>query len=613
MNRKTVNRNKATGKVKQAVVILVAPLVAMLTTLSPVAASTETSVTVLNGTLTITGTDAGETISVNRDGGDGTRFRVQFTDGDGIAETHTVDGVTRNVIIEAGGGLDQVHIGTDNPTTFPGSLTIRSDHGPNTTVIANVEIDGDLTLSGGGNTRVFRTSIGDDLMGTSGPAVMKTTVIDSEINDLFQVRATSGGQIVVLATESEARRTRITGGGKGDRVELTTNDLGASPNINLGGDGDVFILLADNAWTGNAPFNLGGGDDQVLVDDLIDDGQPVEEVRLGRMNLRLGSGDDIASVRTPLTVAGTVLDGQGGNDTLRAGGLQDDPTWRATNRNFEAIEGGAPPPPIDVDVTSAGDLRVTAGSSVTDILIEHASTTNGYTVNYVTDGVAGSSSIDVAGVTRHVFVEVAKATVSFGRVTGDTEFPRNVTVNAAPGGEMVVTFDRVTIGGNVRVNAKAVTEVEVRESTVDGTFDVRAHPQSTLALLAMQSSFGRTKVVGSMQEDFVTVLASTDLGSAPNLNLGSGGDSVSISDGSWTGRLSLITGAGDDVVNLFGDDIGRLRAVMGGGHDVLFVEHLANNGSGSILQGDAGDDHLYWAFEPTAATVRTFEVAQQGV
>ncbi|MGH1487989.1 MAG: hypothetical protein ACRBK7_01125 [Acidimicrobiales bacterium] len=594
--------------VKKATIVLATAVGLALAAASPAAAETDVAVTVTNGSMTITGTDGSDVITVDTRGDGGTSYRVTVTDAAGVVhETHH-NGVTGTIVIDTGAGDDEIKLGHHTPTYAHRSLTIRSGTGLDSVLLRDVRVDQDLVLDGSGTTHLVRTQVGDDLMGTSGPGVMRTFVTSSTIDDLLQIRSTAGGNIHVEATGSETGRLRITGGNKVDRVQLYTNDLGRNPNINLAGGNDVLFLITDNTWTGNAPINLGAGEDQVLVDDQPEDGV-LAAYRLGRMNLRLGANDDIAFIRAPLTVAGTIVDAQGGTDSLKAGGLENHPTSQATYRNFEDIQPGGPESAVQLDVSAAGDLRITSSGQLDYLNIENLG--SGYGVYWRVTGDSGDYQRVVEGVSRHVTIDADTEYVYTGLNGGSSTFQGNVTVNAAAGHDVAIRIGAADIGGNLKIAGAGPLDINVTETNVDGMFDLR-NTSGGFELELLLVTFGRTRIVGSPDTDAIWAYANVQLGTAPTINLGNGADMVESTDLSWAGRLTLLAGGGNDHITLDGQggQHGRMRVLMGGGEDELGISGLANNGAGSILQGDGGDDRLRYLAVPTAATIRTFETVE---
>lgn len=576
--------------------------------LNPADADAGVTVTVTNGSLTVTGTDDADTISVNHHGDGGTTYRVKVTDESGAVTQLLPTDVTGNIFIDAKGGDDDVKFGNENPTYVQQSLTIRNGTGFDTVIVRDSQIGQDLVLDGDGTTRVFRTNIGDDLMGSSGPGIMRTFVTSSTIDDLLQIRATGGGQLMVESRGSEAGRVRITGGNKLDRVELYTNDLGRNPNVNLAGGNDVLFLITDNKWTGNAPVNLGAGDDQVLVDDLLDDGV-FAAYRLGRMSLRLGADDDIAFIRAPLTVANTIVDGQGGFDSLQADGLENHPESKASYRNFEEIEGAEPEPALQLDISSANDLRITSTEKLNYLNVEDRGT--GYGVYWRVDGSTNDHERIIGGAVRNIIIDAETAYVHFGLTGGETTVNGNVTINATPGDPVSVRVRNAHIGGNLKIVGAGQLDVSVTDTRTDGIFDLRS-TSGAFELELLRATFDRTRIVGSHSADAIWSYDGVDLGTAPNINLRNGVDTITTLNLLWDGRLTLLAGGGNDDIIMDGQgaQYGRMRVLMGAGTDRLQISGLADNGSGSILQGDGGEDTLRYLSEPTGATIRSFEVEQ---
>ena len=593
---------------KRLLTALAALTAITLTGVNPASAETGVTVTVTNGSLTITGTDAADTISVNHHGDGGTTYRVKVTEETGVVTQFLPTGVTANIVIDAKAGADEISVGNENPTDVEGSLTVRSGTGSDEVIIRDTRIDQDLVLDGDGTTRVFRTTIGDDLMGTSGPGFMRTFVTSSTVDDLLQVRATGGGQLRFDSRNSEAGRVRIIGGNKLDRVELYTNDLGRNPNINLAGGNDVLFLITDNKWTGNAPINLGAGDDQVLVDDLIEDGV-LAAYTLGRMNLRLGANDDIAFIRAPLSVAGTIVDAQGGFDSLRADGLENHPSNQASYRNFEEIEGGDPQLAVQLDVSAAGDLRIESVEKLDYFNIENVG--SGYGVYWRVNGSAADLYEFVSGVTRNITIDVETPFIFFGLNGHETTTPGNVTINTTAGDPVSIKADEVNVTGNLKIVGASGLTVEVADSQTGGTFDLRTN-SGTLQLQLARTTFNRTRIIGSQNADVLALNEGVNLGIAPNINLRNGPDSLTAHNLLWDGRFTLIAGSGDDefFLNDESHQLGRMRILMGGGTDRLLLTSFANDGAGSILQGDGGEDTLIYLSEPTAAVIRTFEIEE---
>lgn len=569
----------------------------------PAAAESGAAVTVTDGALTVVGTDGPETVHLDQIAPE--TYAVWIQPDGGLIEVFNVTGVTGDVEIDTKGGTDRILVGTGTPTSLPGSLAIDPGDGLNKIDVVGVTIPGDLTATGRAVLKIRDTTIGDDLLGTTGAAGLSVQLTDTVVGDLYQVRSTGGGRVTSSFDRSGAGRIRITGGPLGDTASFRSSDLGTNPRMTLAGDNDFVPVTADVSWNGTFALNAGPGDDLFITRDEIDDGVPAPALLLGRFNVRLGTGDDEVRLDAPLQAAGSIVDGQGGTDRLAGDGVTD-PSTVATFRSFEDVESQPGDP---VTVTGGPDLTVAITEPIHRLSIDEIGP--GFTVAYRIEDGGPLTTIDVAGVTGDVEIDLAAGNplIEIG-ANSPTTLPGNLELRASGSAQTLLTNHRADIGGDLLITAAGSTIVryESTESDVAGRLDLRATGSARFELTARDGSFGRVRINGGNADDRV-VLQSAELGANPTIVLRNGADVLTMIDATWTGLLQANLGSGDDLCDQHSPLVaGRLRLLLGQGDDRANVlGRLDADGRGSRIQGDGGTDELVLLVSNDRALIRAVE------
>lgn len=571
-------------------------------------ASADATVSVTGGTLRITGTPADESLIITELPDPGS-YAVTVNPAGGPSQSHSVSGVTNDVIIDLGGGDDITYLGDAAvDTSFPRSVTITATEGNDWTYIHRASVTRDLNLNGR-SYQVNNSSVGRNLTGLTTAHNGAFGIQDAVVGGLVQLRSTQGGRIAASIARLEAARFRVTGGADDDAVSVFSSDLGASPRFDGGGGADGFRVSGDTTWTGTATVNGGAGADIFRVLDFDANEDPLATGDLGRLNVRLGTGEDIADVRMPLTTPGSVVDGQAGTDTLEGDGVTD-PASNATFRNFETDPSQPPAAPVTAQATQ-GDLSVDVTGPVHDVFIDRVG--GGVRVTYRLEAGGISTNIDVPAVNGDLAITVTAGSpkIFIGHDT-DTNVNGRLTFDAVGSGvqpklflvEIIVSGDFVATG-----RGGALLAIDSDSSHLDGRVIVRGNDAAELQFHSDNDRMARLQLIGSSGDDTVSLTGSR-AGANPSITVGAGDDVVRTLDADWTGTMRVTAGTGDDTVQLekpYGGVLGRVRLLMGGGDDAAIIGPLTGDGIGSRLQGDGGEDGLRIDPSVDRATIRTFE------
>lgn len=580
----------------------------LLAGVQPAAATSSTSVQVVAGKLVITAADH-EVVQVNTTGPG--NYAVWVTPQGGVPDVHNVGGVTGDVEITPGAELSRIRIGDLTQTDLPASLVVKAGAGENDVRVSDTTIADDVVVTGRLGLFLTGSTVGDDLLATSGPRSVQVVLRDSTVGDLFQIRSTRRGAIGASLTDSTVGRVRVTGNTGNDSIQARAADLGHRPRFDMGSGNDTVVVTGDSTWTDTLTVSTGNGNDWLRIEDEVGIGEPIGPVRMGKLSAQLGNGDDNAIIDVPITTAGSVVNGQGGFDRLSGGGHAD-PTSVADYRLFEDVEGGAGQPPILAD-GDGGDLTVTVRDRVAALRIDRLG--DGFRVAYREPSTFDWINLDVPAIDGDVTVsmETWLLTIDIG-LEAPTDIPGDLNLVGVAGATARFEIHGVTVGGDLKATTADVLGLDLDAVTVDGRLDARATGPGELSIATYGSTFGRTRINGANQEDRLYFLDGTNLGPSPIITLRGGDDYVSPADVTWTGLLQLNTGSGDDQVG--GADpvnpLGRIRAVLGAGDDILRLAGLVDEGRGSVLQGDRDADTLEHATPIPRATVRTFETVVAG-
>jgi Ca2+-binding RTX toxin-like protein len=238
--------------------------------------------------LTVTGTGAGDAITIRCEGGDVT---VNQNQPDGGTEPCSS---LRRILVFAEGGGDRVSLGDVGPGAFPdlSEVTVKGEGGDDVLIGSGIAD----TLNGGGGADELRGGGGSDVLapgpgsgsvigGTGHDEVAVSGNADWSVND-ERVARIGGDEVTLRSVESVSVR-----GGRGDNTISAISYMGSVTAFGLGGD--------DLISTGGKHDRLVGGDGNDLLDsaagnDRLEGGAGADVLRAGEGNdeLRGGPGDD---------------------------------------------------------------------------------------------------------------------------------------------------------------------------------------------------------------------------------------------------------------------------------------------------------------------------------
>ncbi len=218
-----------------------------------------------------------------------------------------VTGIDGDVAIKLRANLLLVNVGSNNPTSFPGKLTLSNENDAHARFdLTDVSVAGDLNV-----------------LNSDSPA-LRLLVDNSTVGGRFDARATGRGELGISADGSSFGRFRVNGANYRDSVILDDSDLGVAPFLSLR-SGDDFVLLSNVGWTGRLQLNAGSGNDEFGSSG---------ELPLGRARLLMGAGDDQVDIHGMADDgAGSQVQGDAGSDVLTY--ITEFP--RAVVRTFETI------------------------------------------------------------------------------------------------------------------------------------------------------------------------------------------------------------------------------------------------------------------------------------
>jgi hypothetical protein len=322
-----------------------------------VASAVPTSVSVVNGVLTITGASAGDVISITGTGnGMGGQYVVVTGQG-----TQTVSGVIGNIqldlgdsddevvinnafvnghmTIDTGGGNDIVRIGTSSIVSTRFDLNVSFGDGDDQLDGKRLYIGGRQTVSGGaGNDQLSFLGAalpGQFILGTSSGGA--TTISGDDGNDSIQVSYTfivgqwqvSGGAAndnINVRTSACNGNVFVSGDAGVDTLVTDTNFLIASLWISGGSEADR-LELRNSLGLVAATIDGGVGNDSAAVSNLTsrrltfvlganDDSVDVRSSLFDELFANLGDGNDTLTMYGNLTRGITEVDGGTGGDAF---------------------------------------------------------------------------------------------------------------------------------------------------------------------------------------------------------------------------------------------------------------------------------------------------------
>ena len=244
------------------------------------------TIDLVNGALTVSGTDDTTTVTVDQEadtswtfaGAEGTRVKLGTTGAE--QERLTIEGVTGTVHVALGTADDQLSF---RGVIFPQGLSVNTGDGANEFSLENCELAGTVAITGGaGNdtVRIFggRTVIQGDLELALGAAENLTEFSGSVLKIRGSLHYSVGDAVDVLAFHGG--RTRIDGS---LAVEVPVG--GSTSSTTVIADGDVFKIGTD------LTARIGSGNDTIAInpatllrvtgDVMIDPGAGNDDIAIG--------------------------------------------------------------------------------------------------------------------------------------------------------------------------------------------------------------------------------------------------------------------------------------------------------------------------------------------
>jgi hypothetical protein len=277
------------------------------------------SVTLKNGSLTITGDNNSTGIEIEQVGAG--QYKILNTDGTTTINKQSTPqiftGVTGDFTIDLKGGNDVVDFENatyGQPVTLPGNLTMK-DVGNDVVYIDNVNVHGNVSISGGSRSRVISFDGSTSAGGVSVNLGSGGTVLNL-------IDATIGSS----AFNSGKNDCTIKMSGGNNIVDSFNAKIERDLSANIGGNnGDSSIFEVDGVTVGrNASVQMGNGTDHISLNNFN-----VSQ----SLQIKTGSGNDIVALGgIDNSVIGTVsppkaviadqiyVDLGKGNDTLKFGG-----------------------------------------------------------------------------------------------------------------------------------------------------------------------------------------------------------------------------------------------------------------------------------------------------
>ena len=569
-------------------------------------------------TLTLTGTDASESISIRDDGVGVTITGVGDTVIDSFASV-TIPTAVTSIKIVAKGGDDTVSLDQTAPLSLSGKLDIDlgdSTVGNNFNLVTPVAISlGGLRLYSGDGPN--QANVGGSTATVAGDV---TANFGDGASELFlQTGTTIQGNL------------RVRGGLGFSNLKLDGVNVNKSVSFNPG-DGVSGMEVVASIIDGNVRITAGRGDDTLSLDNTTIKG-PAGLVVLGGLGKVTASTTNLDVI---LTTGGVSLRSADNDATLEIGASLNLTTGSTSvigrtatvNANAEfrtknlTVLGpaGATFNGNGGTVFIGGDARVgsvleTAGFNMNGATLDARGRINvvgnAAGMQFNSNGnVTVAGDISVLAVTRtasfdrnnssqfsfngNVTVRGAAANVIFG--AGFGQVAKNLVVNATSDALNFTVSGTVTFGGNVTItgrNAPATVSVNSRTSSVGGNLAIQTgNDADNIAINGM-------RVTG-----------------ATTIRTAGGSDTISIDDGaSFTGPTLIDAGAGDDFLQfarangLFADAVtftGKATIRGGRGNDRLELGRSvadggdgfsrASFGAGSSVDGGANlnsfDDEL---------------------
>lgn len=348
-------------------------------------------------TLTVTGTSAGDIISIRLRAGDPQVIEVD-AGMDGTAEFDFPRDQVGTIVVNGGAGNDEIAIDDANgtftdsiPTTINGQRGSDAIYGGAGGEVINGGPDNDIIYGGGGDDELFGDA-GEDLV-FGGDGDDRFTWNHGDGTDLYEgeagvdaVTVNGSGAAEFFTTTANGTRVRF------DRIDPTPFflDIGTTENliVNMKGGADSYSATGNLAALISITVDGGGGADTILGSNGVD-------------YLYGGDGNDF-------------IDGQQGNDVVSLGAGADTFRWDPGDGS-DIVEGGA-----------GKDTLLFNGSAIAEMFDISA---NGDRVRFARN--VGTIVMDLGGIERIEVVGFGGADIVNSYDVTGTELTH---VSVAPGG-----------------------------------------------------------------------------------------------------------------------------------------------------------------------------------
>jgi hypothetical protein len=235
---------------------------------------------------------------------------------------------------------------------------------------------------------------------------------------------------------------------------------------------------------------------------------------------------------------------------------------------------------LTTTVTQTGNSLAIVSDSGNQINVKELSALGGYSVQ--AGDFNGNAPKDFSGVSNISVSQSGTQTMIFSGFSGDT-----------------VSSDTTHLTGNLTITSTGALTLNVQSSfNVDGLFQVTHRSNALLDITATGNgtTLGKTTIKDTGSGDSsVTFINGVKFLSSASLNLGNGAASVAIGSAStqpgptFGSFLSVISGSGDDTVNVVGADVGQnFGLALGTGNNQISVD--STTVAGNLTVSDSGTE-----------------------
>lgn len=496
-----------------------------------------------------------------------------------VAFNNIAEGSTLNVVATATGTLNSVKVS--------GSVTDTNTNG----TVANTNVA--VTVGKDVQTLALNSAVATNLTITDGAGTKKVTAIDA---------SASTGAITYADTEVTVA-TITTGSGKDDVTVVTTTSktagsvVNASVTTNDGNDKVTVNVTGD----GNTTVNTGAGNDTVAI------------TGRGTSVLTVNMGDGADTFTSAVAIAATdTIDAGAGSDTLLLSlvgaanvvafknfdvydvkGMTANLDLDILNTNnsvTEIVGSGALGGAVTLQNVGAGvNFRATADMGLVNALTLTQKTAGALTITLdadeagtadATDDVAGMT-IAAAGATSISAVFDTSYLAAAGAVAGETAATDNISTIALA--TQAATSISVVSGGTNAKNVLSVTEGAGTDALT--TVTVTGEQALTLSV----SGASKLATIDASAATGGLTATQADLKDGGTIKLGSGVDTITVTNTSTTGAFESITGiekaAAVAVSTAPGDAAAKAAAIADADALALGAAAVADSAGGVFTNG----------------------------